>query len=242
MPGYIYILTNSSMPGLSKIGYTDRSPVERADELSRSTGVPTSFVIHAWWQVEGDDCRAIEQRIHHHLQEHRFNKGREFFSLAGITAQVKIELLLEKLAPSNSRRKFSLLDAQRQIQEERQSAVAERILHAKADRLTEQHRQAVVINSWNVAGSLRAMEEAKVRSEKEISRMKASNYSRMAAFSVITLGVGALLLPTAIGKISKKSAQIQRQVLDEYRRKRTAYFKSEGFAKVPWGAKDHSLS
>ena len=33
--GYVYILTNENIPDLLKIGYTDRSPLERANELSR---------------------------------------------------------------------------------------------------------------------------------------------------------------------------------------------------------------
>jgi hypothetical protein len=41
MRGYIYVLTNPNMPGLVKIGYTQRLPRERANELSRATGVPS---------------------------------------------------------------------------------------------------------------------------------------------------------------------------------------------------------
>jgi hypothetical protein len=41
MRGYIYVLTNPNMPGLVKIGYTQRLPRERANDLSRATGVPS---------------------------------------------------------------------------------------------------------------------------------------------------------------------------------------------------------
>jgi len=39
---HVYILTNESMPGLVKIGWTAGDPNERADALS-TTGVPTRF-------------------------------------------------------------------------------------------------------------------------------------------------------------------------------------------------------
>ena len=46
--GYVYILTNEAMPNLVKIGYTDRTPEERAAELykdqnSAVTGVRVPF-------------------------------------------------------------------------------------------------------------------------------------------------------------------------------------------------------
>lgn len=43
--GYIYIMSNKFMPGLVKVGKTDRSPDERAEELSRPEGVPGKFKI-----------------------------------------------------------------------------------------------------------------------------------------------------------------------------------------------------
>ncbi len=43
--GYVYVLMNSSMRGLVKIGKTEREPEERAKELSASTGVPTPFMV-----------------------------------------------------------------------------------------------------------------------------------------------------------------------------------------------------
>jgi hypothetical protein len=43
--GYLYVLVNSSMPGLVKVGKTARSPTQRADELSGVTGVATPFIV-----------------------------------------------------------------------------------------------------------------------------------------------------------------------------------------------------
>lgn len=41
--GYVYILSNPSMPGLLKIGMTRFDPTRRVQELSSATGVPTQF-------------------------------------------------------------------------------------------------------------------------------------------------------------------------------------------------------
>jgi len=43
--GFIYIMSNPSFPYLLKIGKTTRTTIERAKEISSSSGVPTSFKI-----------------------------------------------------------------------------------------------------------------------------------------------------------------------------------------------------
>lgn len=62
MKGYIYILTNRSMPNLVKIGKTHRSPDERTDELSRATGIATPFDVVYYECFE--DCDKTEKLIH----------------------------------------------------------------------------------------------------------------------------------------------------------------------------------
>lgn len=80
MRGYIYVLVNSSLPGLVKVGKTTRSPSERADELSGATGVPTPFVI-AYEQLF-EDCSAAERYLHSALADRgtRLSANREFFT------------------------------------------------------------------------------------------------------------------------------------------------------------------
>lgn len=75
--GWIYILSNSCMPGLLKIGMTTNSPQARAKEISSSTGVPEKFVVEASYY--SDDPRGDEARIHSSLSQYRINTGREFF-------------------------------------------------------------------------------------------------------------------------------------------------------------------
>ena len=77
--GYVYVLVNSSMPGLVKVGKTRRLPSERVQELSSATGVATPFVVA--FEELCDDCDAVESAIHAELEERGFRQAqnREFF-------------------------------------------------------------------------------------------------------------------------------------------------------------------
>ncbi len=78
--GFVYILTNKYMPDVCKIGYSDRSPHTRAEELSKSTGVPCDFDVLCY--IEVNDAHAVEQRIHRWLANYRISSNREFFHRA----------------------------------------------------------------------------------------------------------------------------------------------------------------
>jgi len=69
-------LSNEHMPGLVKIGFTDRDPITRSKELSSHTGVPGKFNIEKSWEVLG--AEAIETVIFEELSTLRL-EGREFF-------------------------------------------------------------------------------------------------------------------------------------------------------------------
>jgi hypothetical protein len=77
MRGYVYILSNRSMPGLLKVGYTTRSVVDRVHELN-STGVPTSFYVELYFEV--NDALKGERLLHKALGIHHFKK--EFFKVS----------------------------------------------------------------------------------------------------------------------------------------------------------------
>lgn len=74
--GYVYVLSNPSMPGLVKIGRTERDPNQRAVELWQ-TGVPTPFVVEGAFLVP--DCAEAERRIHESCKAFRVHGSREFF-------------------------------------------------------------------------------------------------------------------------------------------------------------------
>ncbi len=77
MHGYVYCLTNESIPGLVKIGKTSRDPQERAAEISSSTGVPTPFTLK--WSREVGNMNKAESDLHAALGQYRLSKRREFF-------------------------------------------------------------------------------------------------------------------------------------------------------------------
>ncbi|HAV1590939.1 TPA: GIY-YIG nuclease family protein [Enterobacter hormaechei subsp. xiangfangensis] len=75
-PGYVYILINSSMPGLIKIGRTLRDSRMSARELF-STGVPTPFQVA--FELFAEQHEALEAMVHNELNDFRVNAAREFF-------------------------------------------------------------------------------------------------------------------------------------------------------------------
>jgi hypothetical protein len=73
----VYILESTSMPEMVKIGYTKNDPGERANQLSKSTGVPTPFnVVYSYSCFNGE---RIEKAVHKHFKKQRVNSQREFF-------------------------------------------------------------------------------------------------------------------------------------------------------------------
>ena len=88
--GFVYIMSNPSMPGLIKVGRTARSPILRTkdDDLS-STGIPTPFTVeyHAWF----DDMWEAEKLAHKTLWD--YHHGKEFFKIDVAAAIYKIENL-----------------------------------------------------------------------------------------------------------------------------------------------------
>lgn len=87
--GFVYVLTNESMPGLVKIGFTLGRPADRAKQLA-TTGVPTPFVVA--YSIKLFDPDKWERRIHEHLVQHRKNK--EWFSCDFEYAKAKILSLI----------------------------------------------------------------------------------------------------------------------------------------------------
>lgn len=76
--GFIYFLTNPSMPGFVKIGCS-RHPYRRAEELGASSGVPTPFCLEFFQFVL--DMQFVEQTLHRMLSRYRVTRDREFFRI-----------------------------------------------------------------------------------------------------------------------------------------------------------------
>lgn len=81
--GFVYVLTNPSMPGMVKVGYTMGNPEDRAREISGATGVPRPFIVYGSLKIFGVDSvvYAFEQVVHNELSDYRINNNREFFEI-----------------------------------------------------------------------------------------------------------------------------------------------------------------
>lgn len=74
---WLYVMSNPSMPGMFKIGYSNHSPEIRKTQLSRSTSVPTSFEIE--YAYHCFNAERLEQELHKYFASSRVSYDREFF-------------------------------------------------------------------------------------------------------------------------------------------------------------------
>lgn len=77
--GHIYVLQNTSMPGIFKVGFTERSVAERLNEINSATGVITPWQVRDFWFC--DEPYNKEQEIHRRLDDWRVESNREGFSV-----------------------------------------------------------------------------------------------------------------------------------------------------------------
>ncbi len=75
MKGWIYVFSNRSMPGLIKIGYTDRDPAIRVGE--QHSGLP--FPHDLEYEILVDNAYNLEQKIHKKLRQ--YNESKEWFKI-----------------------------------------------------------------------------------------------------------------------------------------------------------------
>lgn len=91
MAGIVYLLTNSSMLGLVKIGKTGRDSAQvRMAELY-SAGVPVPFECAKAIKVENE--AAVERALHTAFRPYQINRQREFFEIDSIQAEALLDLL-----------------------------------------------------------------------------------------------------------------------------------------------------
>jgi hypothetical protein len=82
--GWVYIITNKSMPGLLKVGYSSKDPIIRAKELAQ-TGLAHPYIVQYDVLIKGP--RDIEQQVHKVLHARR--EGKEWFRCS-INEAVKV--------------------------------------------------------------------------------------------------------------------------------------------------------
>jgi hypothetical protein len=95
--GYIYILSNATMPGLLKIGYTTKDNIkERVQEISSATGVPEPFTIEYYCLTH--KVEEIEGKVHQHFMQMR-HSGKEFFAVDIQEAVMFIDKVIQNVEP-----------------------------------------------------------------------------------------------------------------------------------------------
>lgn len=95
--GFVYCLGNDCMPGIYKVGKTERSVMLRAAELSSSTSVPSSF--HILFYVETDSMSDVEKMAHDELADYRVANNREFFQCDPRIIREKFEEIYDEGHP-----------------------------------------------------------------------------------------------------------------------------------------------
>lgn len=94
--GIVYVLTNSAMPGLVKIGMTTRESIDTRMKELYSTGVPVPFDCEYACEVKASDCAKIEKALHTAFKPNRINDNREFFQIKPEQATAILELFDRK--------------------------------------------------------------------------------------------------------------------------------------------------
>jgi hypothetical protein len=91
---YVYVLSNKSMPEILKIGSTRLAPEQRAEQISKVTGVPENFDIE--WVYKCFKAELVEREVHKFFKKERVNTKREFFKITLEQAQSVIEEIGKK--------------------------------------------------------------------------------------------------------------------------------------------------
>lgn len=91
--GIVYLLTNTAMPGIVKIGMTTRDSVESRMKELFSTSVPVPFECAYACKVDAKDCNRIERALHIAFQPDRVHPQREFFKINPEQAEAILRLL-----------------------------------------------------------------------------------------------------------------------------------------------------
>lgn len=77
--GWIYVMSNPMFEGCYKIGCATHDPIERAKQLSASSGVPYPYTV--CYQRFVDMPFQVEAALHRMLDSYRINDSREFFRI-----------------------------------------------------------------------------------------------------------------------------------------------------------------
>ena len=147
--GWVYVITNESMPGLVKVGVTKNRPEQRAKELDE-TGSPTPYKVETAF-LFSEGAERIEKRAHALLADVRVRGNREWFKcLAGLAAEKVLDaadtfnsVVLKNEPALLSERDLLLREERRKIKkQQREEEEARQAREQKQQREEEEARQA----------------------------------------------------------------------------------------------------
>lgn len=94
---FIYIMSSEANKDLLKIGKTERTPEERAKELSGSTSTPFPFRVEHYYCIPKELLNQTELNIHRQLKKVGKHASKEFFRLSIEEAKADIEDILKRM-------------------------------------------------------------------------------------------------------------------------------------------------
>ena len=95
--GFIYIMSNRSMPGVLKVGLTTKALIYRQKELS-TTGIPTPFEVEKIYQIDQKLLRDVEKEAHSILKNKNLHHGKEFFKASSKDCEFAVQEAIYKFA------------------------------------------------------------------------------------------------------------------------------------------------
>ncbi len=154
--GFVYVMSNKSMPGIIKVGMSTKMPEGRAKELSSDTSTPTPFIVE--YYAIFDDMIKAERMAHQRLKLH--HHGKEFFSTTVENAIYSIEELGLSFQKLYSRTDYENEIRERRIKEKEAKERAAKVAIAKRERAEEKVRESLRVTK---------IKEAPPKEEKKIS-------------------------------------------------------------------------
>jgi hypothetical protein len=102
--GFIYCLGSEAMPGIFKIGMTERAPSQRCSELTGATAAAIPFDLLFYGEVESPSV--IEREIHSEFDLERVSENREFFRGTAAMYLDALEKWCDSVAVTNDGRYY----------------------------------------------------------------------------------------------------------------------------------------
>ena len=163
MKGFVYIMTNKAMPNIFKIGYSQKDPAIRAEELE-TTGIPHPFVVE--YEALVDEPYEIEQKVHSALADD--NEGKEWFNCS----YAKCVSAIRECSVGKIYYEFSIKE---KIESERR-AEEEKLKQLEFEKLSEQKRQEYLLwlekensrKELEAEENLKRLEASKIESENKL--------------------------------------------------------------------------